>query len=93
MQQEGIRQASDATTPRAPFPYAWLHLARSYWYAYRVYQAQVNGARIDTRGQPSAAYRAWFRRQPHPYLPFLVAVRQNWLFSAQNQRLPILMQY
>ena len=30
-------------------PTRWLHLDLSYWYAYRVYQAQVNGASIDTR--------------------------------------------
>jgi len=30
-------------------PTRWLHLDLSYWYAYRVYQAQVNGATIDTR--------------------------------------------
>jgi len=38
-----------------------------------------------TRVQHSAAYRSWFRQQPHPYLPFTVAVRQNRLFIAENQ--------
>jgi hypothetical protein len=38
-----------------------------------------------TRVQHSAAYKAWFRRQPYPYLPFTVAVRQNRLFVAENQ--------
>ncbi|TVT42564.1 hypothetical protein FNT36_00225 [Hymenobacter setariae] len=38
-----------------------------------------------TRVRQSAAYRAWFRRQPHPYLPFTVAVRHNQLFVAENQ--------
>jgi hypothetical protein len=38
-----------------------------------------------TRVQHSAAYKAWFRRQPYPYLPFTVAVRQNRLFIAENQ--------
>ncbi|MFD1872715.1 S41 family peptidase [Hymenobacter bucti] len=38
-----------------------------------------------TRVQHSAAYRAWFRRQPHPYLPFTVAVRHDRLFVAENQ--------
>ncbi|MDJ0366540.1 S41 family peptidase [Hymenobacter sp. H14-R3] len=38
-----------------------------------------------TRVQHSAAYRAWFRRQPQPYLPFIVAVRQSRLFITENQ--------
>ncbi|MGI4741251.1 MAG: S41 family peptidase [Janthinobacterium lividum] len=38
-----------------------------------------------TRVRHSAAYRAWFRRQPHAYLPFTVAVRQNRLFITDNQ--------
>ncbi|MGI4875599.1 MAG: outer membrane beta-barrel protein [Janthinobacterium lividum] len=37
-------------TGSAPLdPTRWLHLDLSYWYAYRVYQAQVNGASIDTQ--------------------------------------------
>ncbi|MBC8084913.1 MAG: outer membrane beta-barrel protein [Hymenobacter sp.] len=35
------------SVPLDPTP--WLHLDLSYWYAYRVYQARVNGASIDTR--------------------------------------------
>jgi hypothetical protein len=38
-----------------------------------------------TRVQHSAAYKAWFRRQPYSYLPFTVAVRQDRLFIAENQ--------
>ncbi|OUJ70427.1 S41 family peptidase [Hymenobacter crusticola] len=38
-----------------------------------------------TRVQHSPTYRAWFRRQPHAYLPFTVAIRQNRLFVAENQ--------
>ncbi|WP_324677672.1 S41 family peptidase [Hymenobacter sp. GOD-10R] len=38
-----------------------------------------------TRIRHSAAYQAWFRRQPHSYLPFLVVVRQNRLFITDNQ--------
>ena len=56
-----------------------------YW---KILQTVVARVRCGhTRVQPSAAYRAWFRRQPHPYLPFTVAVRQNRLFIAQNQSL------
>ena len=38
-----------------------------------------------TRVQHSAAYKVWFRRQPHSYLPFLVAVRNDRLFITENQ--------
>ena len=38
-----------------------------------------------TRVQHSAAYKAWVRRQPYPYLPFTVAVRHDRLFIAENQ--------
>ena len=54
-----------------------------YW---RLLQQLVVRVRCGhTRVQHSAAYRAWFRRQPHPYLPFLVAVRDNRLFITENQ--------
>lgn len=54
-----------------------------YWKILQTVVARVHCG--HTRVQHSAAYRAWFRRQPHPYLPFTVAVRQNRLFIAQNQ--------
>lgn len=53
-----------------------------YWKILQTVVARVHCG--HTRVQHSAAYRAWFRRQPHPYLPFTVAVRQNRLFIAQN---------
>jgi hypothetical protein len=56
-----------------------------YWKILQTVVARVHCG--HTRVQHSAAYRAWFRRQPHPYLPFTVAVRQNRLFIAQNQSL------
>ncbi len=53
-----------------------------YW---RLLQALVVRVRCGhTRVQHSAAYRAWFRRQPHAYLPFLVTVRHDRLFITQN---------
>lgn len=47
-----------------------------YW---RLLQTLVTRVRCGhTRVQHSPAYRAWFRQQPHSYLPFLVTV-QNLL--------------
>ena len=54
-----------------------------YWQLLQTLVGQVHCG--HTRVQHSAAYKAWFRRQPHPYLPFTVAVRQNRLFVAENQ--------
>ncbi|MGI4875344.1 MAG: S41 family peptidase [Janthinobacterium lividum] len=54
-----------------------------YWQLLQTLVARVHCG--HTRVQHSAAYRAWFRRQPYPYLPFTVAVRQNRLFIAENQ--------
>lgn len=54
-----------------------------YWKILQTVVARVHCG--HTRVQPSAAYRAWFRRQPHPYLPFTVAVRNGRLFVAENQ--------
>ena len=56
-----------------------------YWKILQTVVARVHCG--HTRVQHSATYRTWFRRQPHPYLPFTVAVRQNRLFIAQNQSL------
>ncbi|MGI4736532.1 MAG: S41 family peptidase [Janthinobacterium lividum] len=56
-----------------------------YWQLLQTLVARVHCG--HTRVQHSAAYRAWFRRQPYPYLPFTVAVRQNRLFIAENQSL------
>ena len=54
-----------------------------YWQLLQTLVARVHCG--HTRVQHSAAYRAWFRRQPYPYLPFTVAVRNNRLFIAENQ--------
>ncbi|MGI4867854.1 MAG: S41 family peptidase [Janthinobacterium lividum] len=56
-----------------------------YWQLLQTLVARVHCG--HTRVQHSPAYRAWFRRQPYPYLPFTVAVRQNRLFIAENQSL------
>ena len=54
-----------------------------YW---RLLQQLVVQVRCGhTRVQHSAAYRSWFRKQAHPYLPFLVAMRGNRLFITENQ--------
>lgn len=54
-----------------------------YW---RLLQGLVVRVRCGhTRVAHSAPYRAWFRQQKHPYLPFLVAVRGNRLFITENQ--------
>lgn len=55
----------------------------TYWQTLQRLVAQVHCG--HTRVQLSPAYRAWFRRQPHSYFPFTVAVRQNRLFVATNQ--------
>lgn len=54
-----------------------------YWQLLQTLVARVHCG--HTRVQHSAAYRAWFRQQPHAYLPFLVAVRDNRLFVTENQ--------
>ncbi|PJJ53283.1 S41 family peptidase [Hymenobacter chitinivorans] len=54
-----------------------------YWKILQTLVAQVRCG--HTRVQHSAAYRTWFRRQPHPYFPFSVAIRQNRLFVVENQ--------
>ncbi|WP_167852237.1 S41 family peptidase [Hymenobacter elongatus] len=55
----------------------------AYWKLLQTLVAQVHCG--HTRVQHSAAYRAWFRRQPHAYFPFTVAIRQNRLFVVDNQ--------
>jgi len=53
---------------------------------WRLVQTAVVRVRCGhTRVRHSAAYRAWFRRQPHAYLPFIVAVRNNRLYITENQ--------
>ena len=54
-----------------------------YWRLLQQLVVQVHCG--HTRVQHSAAYRSWFRKQAHPYLPFLVAVRGNRLFITENQ--------
>jgi hypothetical protein len=54
-----------------------------YWRLLQQLVVQVHCG--HTRVQHSAAYRGWFRKQTHSYLPFLVAVRDNRLFITENQ--------
>ena len=79
-------------TPKGSLDQAFAHAEATlthpmaepeYW---RLLQTLVVQVRCGhTRVQHSVAYRAWFRRQKHPYLPFLVAVRGNRLFITENQ--------
>lgn len=54
-----------------------------YWQVLQTVVARVHCG--HTRVQHSAPYRAWFRRQPHAYFPFTIAIRQDRLFVVDNQ--------
>lgn len=79
--QDSLNQAFARTAAALTHPMG----EPEYWQLLQTLVARVHCG--HTRVQHSAAYRAWFRRQPYPYLPFTVAVRQNQLFVAENQSL------